>query len=142
MANHARALPRDTGDGTMQEYPAPYVATGRSMRENAAISSVLVLNQNSGAIEVGTSGGQGLVIRWVPLTETPSVSPFSSVVASGLGANFDHFVPPNNYRRFVIPRETYGQAAGGQTGSVNGLYQRLAIINAGTTASSVLTNEV
>lgn len=141
MANHARALPRDTGDGVMQEYPAPVKNTAVSMRESVTASSVLVLNQNSGAIEVGAIGGSGVVIRWVPLTETPSVSPFSSVVASGLGANFDHFVPAATYRRFVIPRETQGQTAGGQMGSVNGLYQRLAIVNASAAVSSVLVSE-
>lgn len=139
--NYPKSLPKDQSGASMQEYPAPFLSTARSQRDNAVASSVLVLNQNSGALEVGTSGGQGLVIRWIPLTETASVSPFSSVIASGVAANFDHFVPPNNYRRFVIPRETYGQTASGQIGSMNGLYQRVAIVNAGTTASSVLTSE-
>lgn len=142
MANFPRNIPIDANQSPMQNYPAPYSATARGMRETCVASSVLVLNQNSGTVEVTAIGGSGVAIRWVPLTETPSVSPFSSVIASGLGANFDHTVPAATVRRFVIPRETSGQISGGQTGSVNGLYQRLAIINLGTTAGSVLTSEV
>lgn len=125
----------------MQEYPAPYLSTGRGMRENAVASSVIVLSQNTSAVEVGTFGGQGVVIRWIPATETPSVSPYSSVIASGVAANYDHYVPPSTYRRFVVPREVMGLGASQAVGSMNGLYSRLAIVNAGTTASSVLTSE-
>ena len=127
----------------MQAYPAPYVGTARANRDNAVASSVISLNPNTTALEVGTFGGQGVVIRWVPTTETAAVSPFASVISSGLGANFDHFVPPSTYRRFVIPKETGGnsQNPNSQAGSVHGLYQRVAIINAGATASSVLTAE-
>ncbi len=125
----------------MQEYPAPFKAVAQSMRENCAVSSVLVLNKDTSAVELGAFGGQGLAIRWIPRTETPTVSPFSSVVASGLGANYDHYVPPSQYRRFVVPIEVSGQNAGGNVGSVNGLYFRLAVVNAGTTASSLMAAE-
>ena len=141
MANYAKALPRDNGNVPMQEYPAPYPALVSWQRENAVASSVISLNPNTQSLEVGAIGGQGLVIRWVPLTETASVAPRASVVASGLGANFDHFIPASTFRRFIVPKETQGQMAGGQIGSVNGLYQRVAWINAGPTASSILANE-
>ena len=84
--------------------------------------------------------GEGIVIRWVPTTETAAVAPRGSVIASGLGANFDHLVPVNTVRRFAVPRETAG-AREGAAGSVNGLYQRVARINAGRIASSVLLTE-
>ncbi len=141
MANYPKSLARDTGSTAMQEYPAPFPTVARGMRENAVVSSVVAINPNTTTLEIGVSGGQGVVIRWVPLTETVSTSPFSSVVASGLGANYDHFVPPASYRRFVVPKETQGLSTPGQAGSVNGLYQRLAIVNAGTSASSVLVSE-
>lgn len=141
MANYAKSLPRDTGNSPMQSFPAPYPAQEQYTTENAVASSVISLTPNTTSIEVGAFGGQGVVIRWVPLTETASVAPRASVVASGLGANYDHYVPPSQYRSFVVPKETIGQMAGGQVGSVNGLYQRVAVINAGTTASSVLLAE-
>ena len=127
----------------MQEFPAPVRARASvMMRENAVASSVMLLDQNASHVEVNAVGGQGIAIRWVAATETPTVSPRASVIASGLGANFDHIIPADSYRRFAIPKETGGVGPGGIAnlgiGSVYGLYQRLAQINAGATASSVL----
>lgn len=143
MANYAKKLPRDVTGEAMQDYPAPVIALEQYNTENAVVSSVISLNPDTTSIEVGAFGGQGLVIRWVPLTETAAVAPRASVVASGLGANFDHHIPNLQVRKFVVPRETQGTplTAGAQTGSVNGLYQRVAVINAGATASSVLLSE-
>jgi hypothetical protein len=138
--NYAKNLPRDTGGEPMQNFPAPYKANTTYQVENGAVSSVISLNPNTTTIEVAAFGGQGAVIRWVPLTETAAVAPRASVVASGVGANFDHYIAPSTFRRFVVPKET-GGAPTGQAGSVNGLYQRVARINAGATASSVLLTE-
>lgn len=141
MANYAKSLPRDTGNEPMQEFPAPYISQEQYNSANAVASSVVSLQPNTTSLEVGTFGGQGIVIRWIPLTETAAVAPYGSVISSGVAANYDHYVPLNTYRRFVVPKETQGQMAGGQVGSVNGLYQRVAWINAGITASSVITAE-
>lgn len=137
------ALPRDRAENVLQEFPAAVRAvTSVMMRENAAVSSVMVLDPNATSVEVNAIGGQGIALRWVPLTETPAVSPRASVIASGLGANFDHVVPAGTYRRFAIPNQGPGVGPRGdvnnQIGSVYGLYDRLAQINVGTTASSVL----
>ena|SRR3990167_3197636 len=142
MANYAKPIPLDKGNTPLQEFPAPYLALARVNTDNAVASSAISLNPNTTIIEVGAFGGQGAVIRWVALTETPSVAPRASVVASGAGANFDHYVPPSAYRRFVVPKETQGLGtAPMQVGSTFGLYQRVARINAGITASSVLIAE-
>ena len=138
--NYAKNLPRDTSGEAMQEYPSPFVATARYNKDNGAVSSVISLHPATSQVEVASFGGQGAVIRWVPLTETAAVGAAASVIAAGVGLNFDHYVPTGTYRRFVIPKET-GGAPLGQTGSVNGLYQRLAVINAGITASSILLSE-
>jgi hypothetical protein len=124
----------------MDQYPAPFLSQEQYNSANAVNSSVISLTPNTSTIEVGTVGGQGAVIRWIPLTETAGVSPYASVISSGLGSNFDHFIPAGTLRRFVLPKET-GGAPTGQVGSVNGLYQRIAIMNAGITASSVLLSE-
>lgn len=141
MSNYAKSLPRDVNGNPLQEFPAPYLTQSRYNSANAVASSVVSLQPTTTTVEVGAIGGQGIVIRWVPVTETAAQTPFGSVVSSGIGANFDHYVPPSTYRRFVVPRETMGQLAGGQVGSVNGLYQRVAVINAGVVASSVLLSE-
>lgn len=142
MANYVKAIPRDVGGEPLQEFPAPVRAVASvMMRENAAASSVMILDKDASCVEVAAFGGQGIAIRWVAAAETPAVSPRASVIASGLGANFDHLIPSGVVRRFAIPKETYGQVAGGNVGSVNGLYQRLAQINAGPTAASVLITQ-
>ena len=141
MSNYARNLPRDTGGEPMQEFPAPFLSQARFIVENGVASSVISLNPNSTTVEVGAISGQGAVIRWVPATETAAVAPRASVVASGSGANFDHYVPALTIRQFVVPKETGGTSVALQVGSVNGLYQRVAWINAGATASSILASE-
>lgn len=142
MSNYTRGLAKDTNNVPLQEYPAPYLSYATYQRENNTASSVISLTPTTSALEVGAFGGQGVVIRWVPISETAAAAGAkASVIASGLTANFDHWIPTGQYRRFVVPRETQGAATVGQMGSVNGLYQRLAIINGGPTASSVLLSE-
>ncbi len=141
MANYVNNIPRDKTGEALQEFPPHVRAQTTYQRENAVASSVISLTPNTVSLEVGAVGGQGVVIRWVPVTETAAVAPRASVVASGLGANFDHWIPTGTYRKFAVPKETQGQLTPGQIGSVNGLFQRLAVINAGATASSVLLVE-
>lgn len=141
MANYARRQAQDIAGQQRFDVPPPFIALEEYQVENAVASSCISLTPNTSEIEIGTFGGQGVVIRWVPLTETAAVAPRASVVASGLGADFDFYVAPGQIRRFVVPKETQGQMAGGQIGSVNGLYQRLAWINAGATATSILATE-
>ena len=140
MANYVKNVPRDQGGETIHSYPSPLKANVVYNVTNAVASSVISLNGNTTQIEVGSFGGQGCVIRWVPKTELPTVSPYGSVISSGVGANFDHYVPNSQWRQFAVPKETQGTYAG-QIGSINGLYQRVAIMNAGATASSVLLSE-
>lgn len=141
MANYAKSLARDTGGEPIQNSPAPYPALARYNTTNAVASSVISLHPDTSHLEIGAYGGQGAVIRWVPTTENASIAGAkASIVSSGLGANFDHYIPPSTIRRFVVPKETMG-SYGGQLGSVNGLYQRVAWINAGITASSIIASE-
>lgn len=141
MANYAKAIPRDVGGSPMQGYPAPIPALATTARENCVASSLLSLNPNTTTVEISAFGGQGVAVRWISSVEGATVSPFGSVISSGLTANFDHIVPSGVIRRLVVPRETMGQMAGGQIGSVNGLYQRMAWINGGTTAASILVSQ-
>lgn len=138
--NYAKQLPVDKGGTGMTAFPAPVLSNVRYNTENGVASSVISLHPNTAQIEVGAFGGQGAKIRWVPLTETDTVSPYASVISSGLGANYDHWIPNGTYRQFVVPKER-GGAPSGQVGSINGLYQRVAVINAGATASSILVTE-
>ena len=142
--NYSKSLPRDTGGAPMQQFPAPYKAVAVIHKANCSSSSVLYLNPDSTLIEIAAWGGQGVAIRWVPSVEGAGATPFMSVVAAtsllGITPNFDHIIPTDTVRRFVIPKATMGQATG-QAGSVNGLYVKMAFINTGTTASSILATE-
>ena len=89
------SLPKDRAEQVMQEFPAPVRALATSMRENAVVSSALLMHPNATSLEVYANAGQGVALRWVRATETPAPSSVfnASVIASGLGANFDHVVP-------------------------------------------------
>jgi hypothetical protein len=138
--NWAKPLAIDKSGNAMQEYPAPFKAIPSIYyRDNLPVSSVVSLDGNTSAIEVGAFGGQGAVIRWIGTGETPG-NFYTSVISSGLSANFDHWVPPSQVRRFVVPKETQGQPTG-QIGSIHGLYQRVAVSNAGATSTSILLSQ-
>ena len=142
MSNYAKNVPRDVGGEVLHGYPSPIPALATYAKTNGVNSSVISLNQNTAQVEVSAYGGQGCVIRWVPLTETAAGAPFASVISSGVSANFDHYVPPSQVRQFVVPKETQGTYSGAVgVGSMNGLYGRLAVVNAGTTAASILVCE-
>lgn len=139
MANYVQIVPRDMGGAPLHDFPAPFPALAVSVMTNATPSSMLNIHPAATHIEIGSYGGSGCVIRWVPSSETAAVAPAGSVVSSGAGANYDHYIPSSDWRQFAIPRDTMGSPTG-QAGSVNGLYQRIAIINAGN-PSSVLVNQ-
>ena len=117
--------------------PSPVLSLSRYNSENGAVSSVVTLHPNTTSLEIGATAGQGVVIKWIPLTDTTQ----ASVVSSGLGANFDHWIPAGTYRQFVVPKETQGAplTAGAQYGSVFGLYKRVAWISKGGPSSVVAT---
>lgn len=138
--NYAKALPIDESMNPLQGVASPVPTIKTWTVENGVTSSVISLNPNTTKLEVGAFGGQGVAIKWIPITDTTS----ASVVSSGLGlANFDNWVPAGTYRTFVVPKETQGTpiVGGAQKGSIFGLYQRVAWINKGATASSIIANE-
>lgn len=119
----------------MEGFPAPVKAQARFLRENAATSSIQTLTDNTTQVEVGTNATAGAWIRWIPATET-AAAPAGSVLSN----NFDHYVPANTVRTFVVPRESQGVASIVGANVQNGLYRRMAV---GTVsgAGSVLTTE-
>ena len=138
MSNtYAKKQPIDESMNVLQNAPAPIVALRSWNVQNQVASSVVSLNPNTSRMEIGAvgpAGSQGVVIKWIPTTDTTQ----ASVISSGLTvANFDHWIPQGTTRWFVVPRETAGAPilANAQLGSINGLYQRLAWINAGLTVS-------
>jgi hypothetical protein len=143
VANYSPKLPQDRAGAPMQEYPAPLKAKAQYVAAPVA-SSVVSLTDNTTAVEIGAIGGGGILMRWVPVTETAAGAPFGSVIASGAGANYDHFIPANQYRRFVVPIDPLDTPAPQSVVGLNvqlGLYSRIAWINATATSSSVFGTE-
>lgn len=138
--NYAPKLPQDKAGAPLQEYPAPIKAKA-TYSATVTVSSVVTMTDNTTSIEIGAIGGGGIAIRWIPATETAAVSPFGSVIASGVGANFDHYIPPSMYRRFVVPQETNGTSSIVGENKRLGLYNRIAWVQATTQSASIFGTE-
>ncbi len=121
-STYVKPLPQDASLNTMQAFPSPIPAQSAVMSENATVSSIINLGHNTTSIEV-TTLGTGAVIKWITTGNTSG----SVVGIAGSTANFDHIIPPNTMRPFVVPRETTGNPQSVQgVNRANGLYQRVA----------------
>lgn len=122
--------------------PAPLKAVEQYYSENAVASSVLTLTENTTAIEIAT-GGTPIIMRWVGRSDTEA----SVVAAPTTSANFDHAIPANTVRRFVVPIEItnngvqVGATATSMVGAniENGLFRRVAYKSQAN--ASVFTSE-
>lgn len=129
MLNYARGIP--VGNNQMPaSYDAPPAvkAIARYLDENGAVSSVITLTQNTTAIEISTQGNAALM-RWIA-----SGDPEASVFGNASIMNFDHAIPPNTVRRFVVPVEGFQATGYSSQMGVNrqeGLYQRVAYATQG-----------
>lgn len=140
--NYAKGIPVGDNGNPFFLSPPEVKAIEQYVGENGTASSVITLTDQTSAVEVA-AGAATVVIRWVPRTETAGVSPFGSVIAiAGTTANYDHVVPANTVRRFVVPQEvTPSQGTSSMVGdnTAYGLFQRMAVKTQGI--GSVLTSE-
>lgn len=139
--NYAVGIPHDKNSEDLQGYPSPIKAKARSANENATVSSVITLTEDTTVVEV-IAGTTPVAIRWVPTTETAAVTPFASVItAVGTTSNFDLVIPAGTFRRMVVPIETATTNPQSIQGvnRLNGLYQRIAVKS--FAVGSVLTTE-
>lgn len=143
-ANYASYVPKDENGNTLQDYPTPIRALTRYTSINVVVSSVVTLTDDTTVIEITASNGPA-AIRWIPATESAAVTPFASVIAlAGATANYDHVIAKDTTRRFVVPRETYGNPGSIVGANVqNGLFKRVAWIGAGGIGvlSSIMASE-
>jgi hypothetical protein len=145
--NYAVPLPHDKNDEYMHSFPSPIKAKNTWKVHTALASSVITLGHDTTTLEIGASGG-GVVIRWIPASETASIAGLgtraASVISSGLGvANFDHYIPVATYRQFVVPIDVIGNPQSVQgVNRASGLYQRVAWIAASNeTNASIIATE-
>ena len=131
--NYQKQLPKDRGGDALQEFPAPFLAVKRTTSENATVSSVITLSDQTTSLEV-TALGVGAALRWVPATDTQA-----SVVTAVSGANYDHVIPPNTMRRFVVPQEFIPTPSIAGANVANGCYARVAYRSFGI--GSIMSSE-
>lgn len=122
------------GQGVMQDPALPLKALVSRTSENAAVSSVVTLNDNCTNLEIAAVGAP-VFIRWVPRSDTQG----SVIGVAGATANYDNVVPAGTYRKFVVPIETIGTSSIVGANIANGLYNRIAYISG--SAGSVLTTQ-
>lgn len=135
MAMYAKPLGVDQNNNVNQDGQSPFKALARYDYENGVASSVITMTDQTTVLEVAALA-QAAVLRWVPTTDTQA-----SVISAATTANYDHVIPQNTYRRFIVPIETMGTGTQSIQG-INrqlGLYQRYAIKTTGI--GSVLTAE-
>lgn len=105
----------------MQELPAPFLAVRRITSENATVSSVITLNDNTTSIEIAAIGAAA-AIKWIATSDTAA----SVISAAGATSNYDHVIASNTVRRFAVPQETRAITSIAGANVMNGLYQRVA----------------
>lgn len=139
MLNYAKGKPVGNNQVPFYDSPPATPALVSSGRDNGSTSSILVLSDDTTAIEVAASEGLTYV-KWLQQTVVDSSVAGTSVVGVGASANFDHVVPTTGVRRFVVPIATTPQTTSVQgINPTNGLYKNVAIITGAV--ASVATAE-
>lgn len=126
--NYSPAMAHDKNNEPLFNHPAPLPTKQVTVAVPPAASSVISFGANSTNIEVAAGNGP-IAIKWG----------IGSVIAiAGSTANFDHVVPANSIRRFVIPQSVQGVTSSVVGANVlNGLYNSMAIISMSSTLSAV-----
>lgn len=122
MSNYAPTFGLDKNNYPYVDSPITSVV-GRYSSENAIASSVLSLTHDTTMVEIATLA-TGAAMRWVRTGDTEA-----SLVTAISGANFNHIIPPNTTRTFVVPKERVGSSGASVQGANRGegLFQRVAI---------------
>lgn len=101
--NYSKGKP--VGDNLVPQYDSPPAvkALVTTLKEAATTtSSILILGQNTTAIEVSPTGGPAF-IRWLSQATVDSSVAATSVITTGATVAFDHVIPAATVRRFVVP---------------------------------------
>ena len=137
--NYAGGKPVGGNGVPFFDSPPAYAAVVTTVRDNGAASSILVLNQNTTAIEVGATGGP-VFIKWLTQATVDSSVAGTSILTGAATPNFDHIIPDGVVRRFVVPIATIPASYTSVQGAnrLNGLYPNMAYAS-GPIASVAVT---
>lgn len=131
--NYAKRQPLDGNGNVYTNSPPPFTAFQRFSEENASVSSVVTLTDNTTVVEVAAVG-QAAVVKWIAASDT-----IASVISAEGTANYDVIIPSGMLRRLVVPQETAGTSSIVGLNKQAGLYNRIAYKTVGI--GSVLTAE-
>lgn len=133
MARYAKPVAVDKNGNSLDSQPLPLKALATTVSENATVSSVITLNDNTTDIEIAAVGAPAF-IRWIARTDTAG-----SVLSAAGTANYDAFLQSGQTKRFIVPIETLGTSSIVGANIANGLYNRLAYKSGGI--GSILSNQ-
>src|SRR3990167_1128228 len=108
--NYSPNLPRDLGGGLKQGYPPAMVAKAQKTSENAVLSSILLLGENTSELEM-LAVGQTTAIKWLSQATIDSSVAGTSVLTAVATGNWDHILPAGEPRRFVVPVVSFADGA-------------------------------
>lgn len=134
MPGYAKPVANDKNGVALDSQPLPLKALVTVVSENAVVSSVITLNDNTTDIEIAAVGS-GAFIRWIARSDTQG----SVLSAAGGTANYDAFLQSGQTKRFIVPIEQLGTSSIVGANIRNGLYNRLAYKGVGI--GSVLSNQ-
>jgi len=121
MRNYSPNIPRDKDGAELHELPPAKTALTSTNKENAAVSSILLLGHNTTLLEVAAVN-QHVAMKWFTQAVVDSSVAGTSVLTAAGSENWDHMVQVNTVRRFVVPIATNPQ-----TGSVQGINRELGL---------------
>lgn len=138
--NYAAGSPLGNNQNQVYSAPPSFKAVASTTKDaSTTTSSILILSQNTTGVEISAAGGP-VAFKWLYKTTVDSSVAATSVITTGATADYDHIVPNNSYRRFVIPQavnnpQGYGSFVGGNV--ENGLYTHIAY--AGMPVASIIS---
>lgn len=127
MSSYAPNQARDKGEQPIVMVPAPIPSKQLTATAPTAVSSVISFGANTTMIEV-TALNASLAFKW---------GSASVIAAAGATANFDHIVPVNQTRRFVIPINSQGVPSIVGANAQYGLYSTMAVIATASVLSAI-----
>jgi hypothetical protein len=118
---HTPELPVDKNGAVKQNYVPARTALSRTNKENAALSSILLLGHDTTELEVAAVN-QHVAAKWLTQAVVDSSVAGTSVLTAVGTGNWDHMIQTNTVRRFAIPI-----ASNPQGGSVQGVNRALGL---------------
>lgn len=125
MARYAKPIAVDKNGNPIDTASIPLKGIATVVSENATVSSVITLNDNTTDLEVAAVTAPAF-IRWIARSDTQG-----SVISAAGTANYDNIIPAGTVRKFVVPVEQLGTSSLVGANIANGLYNRLAYKSGG-----------